>query len=108
MTGSEIQQKITDTKFFGPKANAFGREPILELDTPTSALEFLSLYCVLLSTTEYKDDDDKLYLDKLLKTYSHVKSILETTGQIATTEFLSDPPEELFFVLRKNTCFISE
>lgn len=108
MTGSEIQQKINDTKFFGAKANAFGREPILELDSPNLALEFLSLYCVLLSTTEYKNDDDKLYLDKLLKTYSHVKSILETTGQIATTEFLTNPPEKLFFVLRDNTCFILE
>lgn len=108
MTGSEIRQKINDTKFFGPKALAFMKkpEPFLELDTPTSALEFLTLCCVLLSTMEYKYDEDKLYEDELLKTYLLVESKLKKEGQICTTEFLTNPPEELLFVLRDNTCSI--
>ncbi|MCI8471303.1 MAG: hypothetical protein HFJ35_07655 [Clostridia bacterium] len=107
MTGSEIRQKINDTKF-GQKAIAFSKELFLKLDTPASALEFLTFYCVLLSSKEYQDDEDKLYEHKLFKTYSLVKSKLENNGRICSTEFLKNPPENIVFNLQDNTCSISE
>ena len=108
MTGSEIQKKLNDTHFFGIPALTFRADKFRKLDTPALALEFLTLYCASLSTAEYMDDNDKLYKKKLSKTYLLVESILKKKGQICSTEFLSNPPEKLFFVLRDNTCFILE
>ncbi len=108
MTGRDVQDKLTDTKFFGPKAlefeEAIKANKTLELKTPKLALEFLTLFAVLLMTSEagYQFDETKL-----LETYQLVNSKLKTRRQIASSEFLSTPPkDEYYLVLWGKLCFV--
>lgn len=104
MTGRDIQEKITDTVYFVPKAMDFEDNGRLELENPASALEFLTLYLVLLSTAEFKEYDQ----NKLLENYQFIKSYLKEKGQICSNEFLSNHPENSYYVLRDNLCVTYE
>ena len=105
MTGRDIQNKITDTTFFIPNVLIFQDEKKLKLDNSDSALEFSTLFAVLLRTAEsdYTEYDE----GKLLQTYNFVYSALRARGQIASTDFLSNPPN-FYISVRENTCFMSE
>lgn len=104
MTGRDIQEKITDTVCFVPKALDFEDNGRLELENPASALEFLTLYLVLLSTAKFKEYDE----DKLLENYQFIMSCLKEKGQICSNEFLSNQPENSYYVLRDNLCMTYE
>lgn len=101
MTGRDIQEKMTDTQSFVPKSLDFEYEGRLELDNSASALEFLTLYLVSLSTTEFKEYDE----DKLLNNYQFIESRLKKHRRICSKEFLSNQPENIHYILRGNTCF---
>lgn len=107
MNGRDILNKITYSDSFYLNALAFEdairNGKCLVLDTPKVALEFLTLYCVSLMTKEA--DYSGYDLDRLLQTYNRVKSTLKSKNKIANTDFLSNPPEKFYFVLRDNTCF---
>lgn len=105
MTGRDIQNKLIDSTFFIPNALAFRDEKKLILDNSDLALEFSTLFAVLLRTEEadYTEYDG----GKLLKTYNLVNSTLRSRGQIASTDFLSDPPN-FYILVRENTCFMSK
>lgn len=98
MTGRDIFNQINDIQNFVLKALEFNDEKILKFDTKTSALEFLSLYAVLIFTTEDKNEDN------LLKTYNYVKSTLEKKGKISAEQFLSNPKEKFNLILQNDTC----
>ena len=106
MTGREIQDKITDTEGFVPTALDFeqaikAKKP-LELETPELALEFLSLFAVLLMTkTGYQYDEDRL-----LSTYQLAKAKLSKYRQIASSDFLSNPKDIYYLVLWGKLCFV--
>lgn len=103
MTGREIQERITDMKSFVPNALEFARQDRLELDTPTSSLEFLTLYAVLLFTgsKSYQQYSE----EELINTYETVKSKLQSKGRICSKEFLPSPKENVHFILRGKECF---
>lgn len=107
MTGREIQDKITDPKGFAlPALNfeqAIKAEKPLEFETPELALEFLSLFAVLLMTNEtgYQYDNDQL-----LSTYKLAKSKLSKYHQIASSDFLSNPKDIYYLVLWGKLCFV--
>lgn len=104
MTGRDIQEKITDTVCFVPKALDFEDNGRLELENPASALEFLTLYLVLLSTAEFKEYDE----DKLLENYQSIMSCLKEKGRICTKEFLFNSPKNIYYILRDNLCMTYE
>lgn len=102
MTGRDIHEKITDTVYFVPNALDFEDKGRLELETPASALEFLTLYLVLISTAEFKEYDE----DKLLEKYLFIQSCLKQNRRICSTEFLSNPLENINYILQDNACSI--
>ena len=104
MTGRDIHEKITDTASFVPKALDFAHEGRLELDDSDSALEFLTLYLVLLSSAE----DIKYDPDKLLKNYLFIKSRLVQNNKISNHEFLSQPRENMSYILQNNLCIMQK
>ncbi len=107
MSGRDIQKKITDTKGFLPNALAFEeaiktKKP-LELETLEQALEFLTLFAVLLMTNEpgYQYNDNRL-----LETYQYVKYKLKRNRKVACSEFLSSPKDFSYLVLWGKLCFV--
>ena len=107
MTGREIQDKITDTEGFVPTALDFeqaikAKKP-LELETPELALEFLSLFAVLLMTHEtgYQHDEDRL-----LSTYQSAKAKLRKYHKVASSDFLSNPKDKYYLALWGKLCFV--
>ena len=104
MTGRDIHKKISDTVSFVPKALNFAQKGRLELDDPDSALEFLTLYLVLVSSAEFIKYDP----DKLLENYSFIKSYLQENGEISHSEFLSRPLEDMSYILQNNICIMQK
>lgn len=104
MTGRDIHEKITDTASFVPKALDFAHKGRLELDDSDSALNFLTLYLVLLSTAE----STKYEPDKLLENYLFIKSRLEENCKISSNDFLSQPLENMQYILQNNICIMQK
>lgn len=109
MTGRDIFEKISYSKVFlqdmldfAKEGNIdFAKKGKIEIKSPDySALEFLTLYCVLLSSSESSEYDP----NKLLKDYKFIKSRLKENGQIDSNEFLSHPLENMIFILQNNIC----
>lgn len=104
MTGREIQEIIIDMESFVPNALDFGRQGTLELDTPESNLEFLTLYLVSVFTNS--EAYEQYNEEKLLNAYETIKSTLQSKGQICSKEFLPNPKENIYYILQGKRSFI--
>lgn len=100
MTGRDILDNLNNIQNFVSKALQFQDEKELKFDNYYSALDFLSLYSVLIYTTESRDEN------KVLNIYFFVKSILQKKGKIYAKDFLSNPKENFELILFNNTCFL--
>lgn len=104
MSGRDIFKEISYSKVFAQNAINFAQNGSIELDNSDSALEFLTLYLVLLSSSEFPKYDP----DRLLETYQSFKAHLEEKGQISSNEFLSHPRENMQYILQNNICIMQK
>ena len=100
MTGRDIFEKISYSGIFVQNAINFAQSGFIKLDDSDSALEFLTLYLVLLSSSEFLEYDS----DRLLEKYQSFKALLEKNGKISNNEFLSHPLENMTYILQDNIC----
>ena len=103
MTGRDIFEKITYSEVFRSDMLVFSANGNLEVERPDySPLEFLTLYCTLVSSSELLKYDP----DKLLENYLFIESRLKENGQIRSNEFLSRPLENMTYIPQNNRCIM--
>jgi len=99
MTGKEIYSTIIKPEFYS-LGMIFSIENRLELKSKEEALNFLTLYCVLLSTTQIVNYNE----EQVEKNYKEIHKKLVENLKIRSTEFLKNPEEKNIYILRENLC----
>ncbi len=104
MTGRDIFETITYSEVFKSDTFVFSEDGNIKIERPDySPLEFLTLYCTLVSSSEFSYD-----LDKLLENYLFIESHLKENGQISSNDFLSRPLENMTYILQNNLCIMQK
>lgn len=101
MTGREVYNKTYDVNFYNNVVD-FLEDKRICFDSNIKAIEFLTLYCILLFTGEFPNHDD----DKILEKYNFINSKIQRDSRICSKEFLSNFSENINYVIRDKVVFM--